>query len=111
MFNKVAHTAHSEALPLRFIFLLHYPRSSLPPEASRSRFLLARLQAHSWSNNLWPQLLFLVRLQRPAIVAIVAIVAEQEDDLRMDAVDCEAGWDSIELIAAGLSGIVSCYKS
>jgi hypothetical protein len=54
---------------------------------------------------------FLVRLQRPAIVAIVAIVAEQEDDLRMDAVDCEAGWDSIELIAAGLSGIVSCYKS
>jgi hypothetical protein len=27
----------------------------------------------------------------------------------MDAVDCEAGWDSIELIAAGLSGIVSCY--
>ena len=51
---------------------------------------------------------FLVRLQRPAIVAIVA---EQEDDLRMDAVDCEAGWDSIELIAAGLSGIVSCYKS
>ena len=39
------------------------------------------------------------------------IVAEQEDDLRMDAVDCEAGWDSMELIAAGLSGIVSCYKS
>ena len=45
-------------------------------------------------------------LRRLAIVAIVAILVQQEDDLRMDAVDFEAGWDWMELIAAGLHGIV-----
>tara|TARA_B110001469_G_scaffold110608_1_gene112360 strand:- start:562 stop:867 length:306 start_codon:yes stop_codon:yes gene_type:complete len=54
---------------------------------------------------------FLVRLQRLAIVAIVAILAQQEDDLRMDAVDFEAGWDWMELVAAGLFCMVSCCKS
>jgi hypothetical protein len=50
----------------------------------------------------------LLRLQRPAIAATAA---EEEDDLRSDAVDFEAGWDWMELIAAGLPGIVRPYKA